>query len=260
MQLNLRTRSVGIFVFTALAVAAAEPSYMGKWKFNPARSDLGQISVTYQQTAPGEMKFTVDNQSYTFKMDGKEYPAIFGTTAAWKQINDHTWETTNKLKGEVTGIDTTTLSADGKTMTVESKGKRVDGASFDDVTVFQRASGGPGLAGKWLTKNVKSSSPEVMEFSPNGADGLTWTSPAEGAECKSKFDGKDYPVTGARVPPGFTAVLKKTGANSFEMTSKKDGKPVYVSTFTVSADGKTLTEDGGAVGIKEKYKAVFDRQ
>jgi len=35
---------------------------------------------------------------------------------------------------------------------------------------------------------------------------------------------------------------------------------VYRDTFSVSADGKTLTDIGMAEGTQEKTKAVYDRQ
>ena len=52
-------------------VAAADAPYAGKWKMNVAKSNFGDMTVTYEQMAGGEMKATADGQSYTFKTDGK---------------------------------------------------------------------------------------------------------------------------------------------------------------------------------------------
>ena len=49
------------------------------------------------------------------------------------------------------------LSSDGKTLSVDSKVMKADGGSSNDSSVYERVSGGPGLAGKWKTKNVKTS-------------------------------------------------------------------------------------------------------
>jgi hypothetical protein len=38
------------------------------------------------------------------------------------------------------------------------------------------------------------------------------------------------------------------------------GKFLYKVMYTVSADGKTLTETGTATATKEKVKVVYDRQ
>ncbi|HTS29483.1 MAG TPA: hypothetical protein VMH81_26620 [Bryobacteraceae bacterium] len=262
MRLQYRCGAAALLLLAATVLVAADAPWVGKWKFNPAKSDLGQTTVTFAQTASGEMQLIAEGQSYTFKTDGKDYPAIFGYTASWRQIDANTWETTDKLNGKVVSVDTTKLSADGKTLTMESKGKRPNGEPFDDTTTYQRASGGPGLPGKWKTQNLKVSSPELMEIAAAGpgADGITLTMPAEKASCKGAFDGKEYPFSGPQMPPGFTATFKHIGPKSFEMTLKNKGKPAYVSTFTVSDDGKTLSETGSAVGIDEKYKYVYDRQ
>jgi hypothetical protein len=59
----------------------------------------------------------------------------------------------------------------------------------------------------------------------------------------------------------YTFSFKKTGERSIEMRTMLDGKPFYVDTYTVSADGKTLTDNGIAVNAKdEKVTVVYDRQ
>ena len=248
------------FVLAATAALAADLPYAGKWKLNMAKSDFGETTVTFAQTASGQMQFTVVGQSYTFQVDGKEYPALFGSTAAWKKLDANTWETINKQDGKLLRTDTTRLSADGKTLTVTSKGPKPAGGTFDQTAVYERVSGGPGLEGKWKTKNVKSSAPTVLELASSGADGLTIKVPDFQITSDAKFNGKDYPATGPTVPPGFTMAIQKAGPRSFEMTEKQNGKTLFKLTFTVSADGKTLTEAGGAIGIDEKFKAVYDRQ
>jgi hypothetical protein len=137
-----------VFAIAAVvAVAAADPPYVGKWKMNPAKSDFGETTVTYEQLPSGEMQVTQAGVSYKFKLDGKEYPATFGSTAAWKTLSANSWEATFKLNGNVLTTDTLTLSADGKSLTVNSKGKKPNGEMLDDTVVSERVSGGPGLAG-----------------------------------------------------------------------------------------------------------------
>jgi hypothetical protein len=185
---------------------------------------------------------------------------LFGRTAAWKKLDANTWETAVKQNGKLISTDSTKLSADGKTLTVNSKGPKPAGGAFDQTTVYERVSGGPGLAGKWKTKNFKSSSPTLLELAASGADGLTVKIADFQIACDAKFDGKDYPATGPTVPPGLTLAVRKTGPRSFEMTERQGGKTLFQLTFTVSADGKTLTETGGAPGVDEKVKVVYDRQ
>jgi hypothetical protein len=50
------------------------------------------------------MRITGSGESYEFKADGSETKTRFGT-AAWKKIDDNTWEETDKVKGNVDGKD-----------------------------------------------------------------------------------------------------------------------------------------------------------
>jgi hypothetical protein len=44
------------------------------------------------------------------------------------------------------------------------------------------------------------------------------------------------------------------------VTTKIAGKPYYVDVYTLSADGRTLTDDGNPVSMNEPIKAVYERQ
>jgi len=240
--------------------AAADAPYAGTWKMNLAKSDFGESTITYEQLPGGGMKATMDGQSYSFKTDGKDTMTPWGMTAAWKAIDANTWETIEKTNGKVTSTNTLKLSPDGGTLTLDARRVKAGGGTSNDSMSFQRVSGGPGLAGKWKTRNLKSSSPETMSLTPKGSDGLTISYGNIGAACDARFDGKDYPATGPVWPAGWTCAIAKTGANGLDLTWKKDGKAMYKSTMAVSSDGKTLTEASSAVNVNEKIKVVYDRQ
>lgn len=255
-----RALSVILAVAAVLAVAAADLPYAGKWKMNPAKSDFGETTVTYVQLPSGEMQATMAGESYKFKIDGKDYPAIFGNTAAWKSLSPTSWETTYKLNGKVLTTETLTLSADGKTLTVNSKGKKPNGEMIDDTIVSERVSGGPGLAGKWKTKNLKSAAPSVLEITPSGTDGVIFKIVDMDLACNGKFDGKDHPCTGPTLAPGWTASFANAGPRGLDMTIKNNGKTLFKLSYSVSADGKTLTESGTATAANETTKVVYDKQ
>jgi hypothetical protein len=71
-----------------------------------------------------------------------------------------------------------------------------------------------------------------------------------------KVDGKEYPMTGVygfqgmgKGNPGITVSLTQVSDRTISQTIKKEGKIETVFTYTVSDDGKTLTEkreEGGA--------------
>lgn len=259
---RLRVRAAVFLAVLALAatLAAADLPWVGQWKINVARSNYGELTVTYADVGAGEMQATADGMTWKFKMDGKDYPDPWGGTAAWKQIDATSWESVNKLKGKVISTDVRRLSADGKTLTITSKGTRPDGKPFSDEYVFARVSGGPGLAGKWKTSKVSYSGPSVADISAHDTDGLAVRVDDWGMSWNAKFDGKENPVKGPNVPDGFTMALKRTGPKSLEYVQRQNGKELYKGTWTVADDGKTLTIVDAAVGTNEKTTLVFDRQ
>jgi hypothetical protein len=240
-------------------LTAADPPYAGKWKMNPAKSDFGSMTVTYEQQSGGEFKCTADGQSFTFKTDGKDVMTPWGITQAWKSVDANTWEMVEKTKGKVTANSTFTVSGDGASLTMISKRIKSDGGTTDETVTFQRVSGGPGLAGKWKTKNLNSSSPETLTLAPKGSDGLAIMLGNEGSVCNAKFDGKEYPATGPMWPAGWGCIVAKNGPNGVNLTWRRDGKDLYKTSLTASGDGKTLTESGSAAGVNEKFNVVYDK-
>lgn len=253
-------RVVVILTVGTVAVAAADRPYVGTWKMNPAKSDFGETTIAYEQLPSGEMQATMEGQSYKFRMDGKQYPGPFGSMIAWKALSPNSWESTFEINGRLISTDTLTLSTDGKSLTVHSKGTKPNGEPLDNTAVLQRTSGGTGLEGKWKTKNFKSSSPNVLELSPSGEDGLKFRIVDMDLTCDGKLDGKDYPCSGPVVAEGWTVSFATPDANSLAMTVKNKGTLLYRVVYTVSADGKTLTETSTATATKEKVKVVYDRQ
>jgi hypothetical protein len=253
----LATILVGI---SALALLAADAAYMGKWRLNPAKSDFGETTVTYEPLADRQLKITSQGQSYTVGVDGKDYPTPWGNTVAWKAVDASTWEVIVKTGPKVIVTMTLKLGADGKTLTADSRVSLATGGTSDDTAVYQRTSGGPGLAGAWKTKNVEVGSPGTMTLSANGPDGVTLTFVEEKGVCSAKFDGKDHPATGPMWPSGWTCAIASKGPTGLEVTWKKDGKLMFTDTMTPSADGRTLTDVGRAGTTSEKVTTVYDRQ
>jgi hypothetical protein len=239
-------------------ILAAESPFIGRWKLNPGKSQLAGITTTIEQLPSGEMQLTSQGLSYRFKLDGKEYPAFWGMTACWRQVDSSTWETIYQ-QGAMTTTSVTKISPDGKTMTVKSTGKKPNGEDFQETATSARVSGGPGLAGKWKSTNVQVPT-QSWEISANGDDGLTMRIVDYDAVCSVKFDGKDNQCTGPTMPKGFTISARRTGPRTLRFTEKIDGKVLFSDVFTVSADGKTMVDDSSPTGSKEKMKLLYDKQ
>jgi len=134
-----------------------------------------------------------------------------------------------------------------------------DGKTVQQTSTDTRVSGGPGFIGKWKSGELKGTA-TTMRITTAGTTGITVESLEAQSICKASFDGKDYPVNVAGQPSKFTNAFTKTSPTTFTVTTKLSGKEFAVDVYTISADGKTLTDDSTATATKEKTKAVFDRR
>ncbi len=105
----------------------------------------------------------------------------------------------------------------------------------------------------------------TREASGDGVKATTTGEQADGkpinASFTAKYDGKEYPVTGA---PYDTIAIKQVNANTFTTTqTKKDGKYHTTVRVVISKDGKTMTATVKGVNAEGKaanYVMVYDKQ
>ena len=256
--MKTRLRAIAaLVILAAVSLVAADPAYVGKWKFNAANSQLTGDTITIASGADGTMTFDQQGFKYSFKTDGKEYPAPDGSMASWTQSSPDAWDVV--VKGGEKVVVTYHVVVKGETMSLAGKLPKPDGSTSDFSVAYKRMSGGPGLAGKWASTEVKAPVLQV-EVAAAAPDGVTITDDS-GAIVSGQFDGKETPALGRLKGSKITTMFKRTGASGFEVTTKVDGKPMYAEVYSVSADGKTLTIDGTPTNAPtEKYKVVFDRR
>jgi hypothetical protein len=150
----------------------AKAGFFGKWKLDRARSTFqtSWLRIGMEEgrdgTAPerrtmviepagGGIRHITDTQivandsgvfrtEYTAQFDGKDVPIKGGVleTVSLKRLDDHTFERTGKIKGDVVETSTWKLSPDGKTLTVTTKGKVPQGqgapAEYSNTQLFER--------------------------------------------------------------------------------------------------------------------------
>jgi hypothetical protein len=249
--------TLAVVLVTTSNQATAQPSFAGTWKLNLAKSQLTGQTVSIEKSPKGVMHFDSQGFAYDFDLSGKEFPTPDGGTTSWREVNATTWEATNKINGKVIATFRSTLTGD--TLNVVMKATKPEGGTVEQSSSWTRVSGGPGFFGKWKSTEVKGT-PSTMEIALEGTNGITVTYPEFQIACKGSFDGKDYPLTGAGANLKQTLAFEKSGPNSIKLTTKLNGKPFYVEVLTLSADGKTLTDDANPVAVKEPTKAVYDRQ
>ena len=105
-----------------------------------------------------------------------------------------------------------------------------------------------------------------IEAVPNGIRVVTRGVNAQGEPTGSQwtayYDGKDVPMND--LSGNFdTIAIKKTGPRSFEAVSKKGGKAVRTSQWTLSADGTSFTrttKGTNAQGVAFDDVLVYEKQ
>jgi len=252
-----RVLAVVTSVVLVQGCAAATPAFVGKWKFNQDKSQTSGDTVSIGQADNGMMQFSSQGFTYTFKVDGNPYPTPDGGTTSWKDTSPTVWDVTNHMNGKVSA--TYHLELNGDMLSVGGKMMKPEGGSMDFSASYKRMSGGPGFGGNWMSTEV-TMPVTTVDIAASGANGiLVMSDGSPMVDCQ--FDGKDVPGIGVMAGPKTTVTCRKVSDTSFEVTTKMDGQPMYVETYSVSDDGKTLTNNGTPVNAtSEAFKMVFDKQ
>ncbi len=149
---------LGVACAVALASgvrAQAPEGLAGIWKLNAAKSTFSPgpapKSMTITYTSVGEsLKIVVDvvppsgapqHWEMTAAYDGKGHPVTGNPdadTITLKRIDESKGESTFTKGGKVMAVNTRTLSADGKTLTIASKGTTAQGQPRNDVAVYEK--------------------------------------------------------------------------------------------------------------------------
>ena len=139
--------AIMLALLVALPLSAADAVFYGTWKMRPSGvpGDKSKQVQTITQVADG-MKVTTDidlgngttmSITYTTKLDGAEVPVYSAgkvvMTLRGKKTGPNTYEGSTSVNGKTSQYKTT-ISADGKVMTVESTDGPVKSKSvFDRV-------------------------------------------------------------------------------------------------------------------------------
>ena len=137
----------------SVALAQSTDPQVGTWKLNAEKSKGTMFkggTVTVEAAGQG-LKTSVDlvgqdgapsKWSFTAQPDGKDYPIMgdnpFGNTLSVTRVDARTLKTTIKQDGKVTVTQTVTVSEDGKTRTIASKGTSLKGQAIDSMTHYER--------------------------------------------------------------------------------------------------------------------------
>ena len=150
--------TVTLVAITGLGLCAAplafaeNDSFVGKWKFNPEKSQLNGLTYKVDQGENGQYKFTFgdDTEALTF---GKEHVTKYGNTWLVTQSGPNAWKWVQKRDGKVFSDAMWTVSDDGATSTYVNTETRPDGSTSHDETKLKRTCGRDLGVGRHLGKH-----------------------------------------------------------------------------------------------------------
>ncbi|MCA1601651.1 MAG: hypothetical protein LC776_08415 [Acidobacteria bacterium] len=258
--INTTLAAIAGFTVCLSSAFAAEDAFVGKWKMNPAKSQLGGQQYKVEEAGEGKYRFVSGDDVETFGTDGKDYPTKFGNTVAITPAGPNTWKFSRKRDGKVISTGTWTLSDDGKTITISNDNTRPDGSTFRTEAKRKRIAGTSGFVGTWESGEVKVGEVTPFEVQKWQGDGYSLINPAFQGRIDLKLDGKDYTGKGPRVPADATVSGKRVDDRTMELTYKLKGKTTSIERWVVSADGKTLTQTDTAAGQSKPQIEVYERQ
>lgn len=246
----MRKSFFAILTLLPIFAWASQSPFEGIWNFTPA--EFGAEVLLLQD---GIFQDIIADPSIKVRADGSDQPnppASKTDTAAARIVDDKTVEVTIKRNGKVIEQDRHTVSADGKTITKEFRltpeagtGRQPEAGRWTLNLVAAGPAGSHAISGKWSIPGTTMPRTVTFKSSP---DGLIMSSLFTlGKDIK--VDGKDYPMRGlygfqgrGGGGPDITVSLTQVNDRTISQTVKKDGKIDIVFTYTVSDDGKTLTE------------------
>jgi hypothetical protein len=254
-----------LFLTLLLPVLAwAAGPFDGTWKIDINQSQTPATENAVVLLQDGTFQCTSCDPKISIKADGtdqavppetKEYDIL-----ALKVVDDKTTETTAKKNGKVTSITKNTISADGKTSTIETLNFPADSkqpgyrVTYTYTRVAEAPSGAHAISGTWKMQdaNLVASLMLTIKSTP---DGMMVSGPGT-QSFEAKFDGKDYPVQGG--PDGATTSLTKVNENAIDLTNKQNGKAVSVVHMVVAPDGKSMTikMENAAQGTSTSLTAI----
>jgi hypothetical protein len=98
----------------------------GSWRVNKVKESQHGRTTTYKGAGDQISMSTPTGESYTARLDGKDYPvkgAYGWDSVSLKRLDDSTIEETDKRNGKVVEVVKMTVSPDGKKMTVVAMDK-----------------------------------------------------------------------------------------------------------------------------------------
>lgn len=220
--------------------AASADSISGTWKADINSVQFDQKPDEYL-LKDGQYSCKSCGPAYSVAADGAFHPVKlpYADEMAVKVVDDRNITRTSKKGGREVGGTSMAVSADGNTLTVSFTDSSVADSppSKGEVTetrVGPAPAGAHAVSGQWKPGKLANFNAEALTVTYRLEGDTLHMSAPSGVSFDAKIGGPDVPIKGDIA--GTTASVVKSG-DSYVETDKRDGKVVWVGTFTVGSDG-----------------------
>jgi len=231
----------------ALSLAAssdAQSPFDGTWLFKPAQLKLSPKPFTFY-TSQGWFHCVSCTPPFDVAADGQDH-AVTGQpfdTESVTLVDANTIKSVEKKDGKTIEEESGTVSKDGKTSTTTEIYYGQNGQVTKSSVTWKRLgvlpAGVHATSGNWQMLKITAPEKDWTATYKTSGDEVTMND-SDGHSYTAKFDGKDYPYKGDYQANAVS--IKRIDARTMEETYKRDGTVVGISTMTLSADGKSVTD------------------
>ena len=242
-------RTSALLALVIASPALADSPFDGTWKGNPASATL-DVKPDEFGIVGGTYSCMTCLPPFSVKADGAFHPVKdkpYWDELAVRVVDDHGVAYQYRKGGKVVAETTQTVSPDGRTLlNVSSNTNNAAGTKIDYRSTQLRV--GAPVAGAHLISGAWKVDPGASQVSDSGVtltlkvDGgmLHLTSPL-GETLDARIGGAYAPNVG---DPGKTMTkVAMPAPNRLVMTDMRGGKVVQIATYTVAADGRTMTSE-----------------
>ncbi len=247
-------------VFVPSCLAAADSPWTGTWKMNMDKSKLTGDTYVITQMPGGMMHYTSGSaMSYDFACDGQPHSTLADRTMTCTGSPEAGYDYSYKAGETMLGMSHKAFSADGKMLTTKGTSMNADGSKTDYEETYKRETATKGLVGKWMDVKVTTTVGSMIYTVEGGS--IKVEDPKAKLVFSCNLDGAFAPVTGPNIPEGAMASYKAEGPMKLHYVNKYKDKVLEEGTQTLSADGKTMTEESWEAGkINEKATLIWEKQ
>jgi hypothetical protein len=247
-------------LLTTCGLFAADP-FVGKWAWSAEKSPRPTIHYGIKDLGDNTFALTGSTgQTTKIKADGVTIESPFGGTVSFKKVSDREWQMIRDDPRHLVRIYA--VSADGKTLEITDR-YTADSGSVQTEFTYTRTTSGKGILGEWQSvSSTISAKGTISDFAiePHGKDGLSFTWPADKARLDLSFDGKPYVTQGPAIRKGAATRGTRVSDHVLKLEDLVDGKLDETEEYSLSSDGKVLTETDRPLNSTTVFTNVFDRR